>query len=407
MRVLVVRVTVAAVLLPAGVGAQSLSLTETQALARLSSESPRVKVLRAGVDVARADVLAANRRSNPRVTFNREAVAGISEHMLLVSQSLPISGRRAIDVSAASARVDAASSRADDLVRRLRADLRLAFTDLWGAQSRERDLARRRDRLREWAELLGRREAAGEASGFDRLRADREAIDVESERAVAASERTRAQGALGSFFSAALDAGAIEAVRTETVPAVVPPIEDLLGLAERSRPSLAALQHELAAAGFAERAAERRVVPDPEMVVGTKSSNAGTGDVGLVVSMHVTLPLFDRARPERAAAKARASQVRAEAETLRLILRSEVGVWRAAVLERREIADRYRSAVAASGEQIERIAQVSYEAGEGSMLEVLDAYRSASSARLRQATLDTAVREAEIELEFVSGWEIP
>jgi cobalt-zinc-cadmium efflux system outer membrane protein len=163
----------------------------------------------------------------------------------------------------------------------------------------------------------------------------------------------------------------------------------------------------MAAAGFAERAAERRVVPDPEVVVGTKSSNAGAGDVGTVVSMHVNVPLFDRARPERAAAQARASQARAEAEALRLTLRAEVGAWRAAVLERREIAGRYRSAVAASMDQIERIAQVSYEAGEGSMLEVLDAYRSASSARLRQAALDAAVREAEIELEFVSGWEIP
>ena len=36
-----------------------------------------------------------------------------------------------------------------------------------------------------------------------------------------------------------------------------------------------------------------------------------------------------------------------------------------------------------------------------------DAYRSALSTRMRQAALDAAVREAEIELEFVSGWEIP
>ena len=61
----------------------------------------------------------------------------------------------------------------------------------------------------------------------------------------------------------------------------------------------------------------------------------------------------------------------------------------------------------ASAEQIERIAQVSYEAGERGILELLDAYRVGASARLRQTTLDAAVREAEIELEFVSGWEIP
>ena len=56
---------------------------------------------------------------------------------------------------------------------------------------------------------------------------------------------------------------------------------------------------------------------------------------------------------------------------------------------------------------IERIAQVSYDAGEQGILELLDAYRTTSATRIRQAELDAAVREAEIELEFVSGWEMP
>ena len=41
------------------------------------------------------------------------------------------------------------------------------------------------------------------------------------------------------------------------------------------------------------------------------------------------------------------------------------------------------------------------------ILELLDAYRRAADARVRQADLDLAVREAEIELELVSGWELP
>ena len=133
MRVLVVRAALAALLLPAGVGAQTLSLTESQAIARLSDESPRVQAVRAAVDVSRADVLAAQRWPNPRVTFNREAVSGIAENYLTVSQSLPVSGRRRLEMNAASARVEATSRRVEDHVRRLRADLRLAFTDLWAA----------------------------------------------------------------------------------------------------------------------------------------------------------------------------------------------------------------------------------------------------------------------------------
>jgi cobalt-zinc-cadmium efflux system outer membrane protein len=123
--------------------------------------------------------------------------------------------------------------------------------------------------------------------------------------------------------------------------------------------------------------------------------------------VHVAIPLFDRARPERAAAQARARQARAAADVLRQTIRAQIAAWRAAVVERRAIAERHRAALSAGTAEIERIAQVSYEAGERGILELLDAHRSGSAARMRQAGLDAAVREAEIELEFVSGWEIP
>jgi cobalt-zinc-cadmium efflux system outer membrane protein len=407
MRARVLRVALVVAFLPPSVGAQTLSLTEAQALAQLAPDSPRVQAARAGVEIARADVLAAARWPNPRVTFNREAVAGVTENMVMVAQPLPITGRRGLEMSAASARVEATSSRADDRVRRLRANLRLAFTDLWAAQERERELARSRDRLRELAEVLARREAAGEAAGFDHLRAEREVLDVEAALSAAALDRARAQAAIGGFFAAPAQAAPIEAVRVDAGRVPVPAVDELVVRAEASRGELVAWQRELEAAAFAERAAERRLVPEPEVVAGTKSSNFGTGDTGSIFSVHATLPLFDRARPERAAAQARALQAKAEAEAFRRTVRAEIDAWRTAVLERRAIADRYRAAIAAGSDQIERIALVSYEAGERGILELLDAHRTASAARVRQAALEAAVREAEIELEFLSGWEIP
>ncbi len=406
MRVLVVRAAIGLACLPAAAGAQTLALTESEAVARLSSESPRVQVVRAAVDVARADVLNAARWPNPRVSYNREAVAGVAENYLTVAQVLPLTGRRRLEVEAASLRVEASASRAEDQVRRLEADLRLAFTDLRVAQTRERELARSRNRLRELAGILERREAAGESPGFDRLRAEREVIDVDAERASAASERVRAQGALVGFFAAAPDVQVIDAIDTARPPTVLPSVDELIARAE-TRGAFVALQRERDAAAFTERAAGRRVIPEPELVAGTKSSNAGTGDVGSIVSVHLTLPLFDRARPERAAALARGAQVRADADALRLTVRAQIAAWRGAALERRQIADQYRAAIGNNAEEIERIAQVSYDAGEQGILELLDAHRTAASARVRQALLDAAVREAEIELAFASGWEMP
>jgi cobalt-zinc-cadmium efflux system outer membrane protein len=298
-------------------------------------------------------------------------------------------------------------SRADDDVRRLRADLRLAFAELVATQVRERELTAARDRFGELARILARREAEGDAAGFDRLRAEGEVLDVEADLAIAATERARAQATLAGFLADASDPSQLVAVARSSVPVDVPSLEALLDRAESSRGELHAFQHEIDAAGLAARAADRRRLPEPEIVAGTKSSTLGAGSVGSVFMVQATIPLFDRARPERALAAARASRAEARADAFRAVLRGEVAALRAAVLERRAAAERYRLQAVRGVTEIERIAQVSYDAGERGILELLDAFRLGVSARLRQAALDLALRQAEIELEFATGWEIP
>jgi len=405
MRAAVVCATLAVVLLPVRAGAQSLSLTEAQALERLSPDSPRVRAMRAATDVARAEVRAAGRWPNPRLTFDREAVAGTTEYMTMVSQSLPLNGARGLQVQAATALADASTGRVDDEFRRARADLRLAYAQLVAVQVRERELTAARDRVRLLAEVLAKREAAGDAAGFDRLRVERELLDLDADLALAGTDRTRAQATLTSFFAGPLDANRIVAVSASNVHPPLPTVEALVERAESVRGDLRALTKEKQAAGFAEQAAGRRRIPDPEIVGGTKTSSFATGDVGTVFMVHAAVPLFDRSQADRAVAQARAQLVEARAEVFRVSLRAQIVAVRAVVEQRRAIADRYRRS--AGSDQIERIAQVSYDAGERGILELLDAFRTGSAGRLRQALLDAAVRDAEIELEFLSGWELP
>jgi outer membrane protein, heavy metal efflux system len=407
MRCVVLCATLAAIAVPVSGTAQSVTLTESEALARLSADSPRARAMRAGIDIARVDVLAAGRWPNPRFTYDRESVAGITEHMAMVAQPLPITGRRGLEEQAATALVEATASRGGDEMRRLRADLRLAFADLVAAQTREQQLIAARERLRELSDVLTKRVAAGDAAGFDRLRADREVLEVEADRTAAGVERVRAQGTLSAFFAGVADPSSLTAVAVSTSPAAIPPLAALVEQAESTRGEILALRHEIEAARFSAQAVERRLIPEPEIVAGTKSSTANGGDIGSVVTVHATIPLFDRQRPERALAAARAAQAEARLDAFKLALRGRIAALRAVVLERRAAAERYRDEAVSSADQIERIAQVSYEAGERGILELLDAHRVGATARVRQASLDAAVRQAEIELEFVSGWEIP
>ena len=392
---------------PSIAGAQSLTLTESEALARLSPESPRVRAIRASIDLVRADALAAGRWPNPRLTFDRESVAGITENITTIAQVLPITGRRGLDVQAASALVEASSIRTDDAVRRARADLRLAFAQLVAAQTRERELTAAHGRLRALADLLARREAAGDAAGFDRLRAEREALDMDADRATAATDRARSQAAVASFFTEPIDPSRVVAEKGVASGAPLPSVDVLVARAESTRGELLALRKEKDAAQLAASAADRRWIPEPEIVAGTKSSTVGGGDLGTVFAVQAVIPLFDRGHIERAVAEARAGQAAGRAAVFEQSVRTDIAALRAAVEERRATAARYRSAAVNGADQIERIAQVSYDAGERGILELLDAYRTGAAARVRQALLDLSMRIAEIELEFVSGWEIP
>jgi outer membrane protein, heavy metal efflux system len=407
MRTSIVRAAIALALVPGAVGAQSVSLTESEALARLSPDSPRVRAIRSAVAVARADVLNVGRWPNPRLNVDRESVAGVSEILTTVLQPLPITGRRSLERDSASAAADATERRADDAVRRARADLRLVYADLMVAQVRERELTRSRDRLQELARILETREKAGDAAGFDRLRAEREVLDVEADRVIASADRTRAQARLASFFASGTDPANLVAEERLSGARDLPPVEALLQRAEQTRGQVLAFQKDVDSAHLLLQAADRRRIPEPEIMAGTKSSTALGGDLGSVFAIQAVLPIFDRGQPERAHAQARASQATAELEALRITLRADIVATRAAAVERRRAAERYRDAALKNSGEVERIAQVSYDAGERGILELLDAYRTSSAARVRQAALDAAARESEIELEFVSGWEIP
>jgi len=410
MRIVVVWATLSALAYPGTASSQPqpLSLTEPEALARLSADSPRVRAIRASIDLARADVLAAGRWPNPRVTVDRESAAGNTEYLTMVGQLLPITGQRRLQTEAASALVDAASSRADDAIRRARADLKWAFAQLAAAQARERELTAARDRLRDLAGILSKREEAGDAAGFDRLRAEREVLDVDTDRATTATERARAQATLAAFFAEPVDSTRLVAVIPDgRAAAALPTVEALVETGESSRGELAAFRKEAAAAQLSSHAADRRRLPEPEVIAGTKSSSLAGGDIGSVVTVQAVIPLFDHGAIERAIAKARVSQAEAAAVAFHTSLRADITALRTAVVERRETAARYRATAVPSADQLERIAQVSYDAGERGILELLDAYRSGATARIRQAVLDSAVRQAEIELEYVSGWEIP
>jgi len=78
------------------------------------------------------------------------------------------------------------------------------------------------------------------------------------------------------------------------------------------------------------------------------------------------------------------------------------GVWRQAA-ELRQVAASFRRESLGSSRDLTHIAEAAYRAGEGNILDLLDAYRAELNAETTALDLELRARLARIELDVLSG----
>ena len=382
-------------------------LSEAQAVERMRAEYPQVTALRLAVRELEADARERTLPANPAVTYTREDAGAAVDDFLLVSQDLPLWGRRGLLGEAAGHGVSARAADVDARLLAVEQELRLVFTDLLLAQDRVRSLEAGGGRLDALIAVLRTREEQGEGSRFDRLRAEREAAEVDADLGLADIDRRQAQARLAAFFAEGTDPGGLTAAGgLDGYP--VPPVPALAAgqLSER-RPEYRALGLEAERWGAEGRAARRLRLPSAQVTGGMKRSGLfGSRDTGFVLGASVSVPVFNRGQAQVARAAAARARVEAERRTLAARIAAEVHAASAAAVRARELADRYRSDSVSRADELVAIATAAYEEGEFGILELLDAYRVSLRANLRSIELSAAARRAAIELDRAVGREM-
>lgn len=412
-----------AALAPPG-AAQSLS--EAEAVARMRAEHPRAAALRFGVREFAADARGRTLLPNPAVAYTREEAGAAVDDFLLVSQELPLRGRRRLLGEAAGHAVSARAAEADARLLAVETELRLVFADLLLAQERVRSLAAGAGRLDELIAVLRTREEQGEGSRFDRLRAEREAAEVDADRALADIARRQAQARLAAFFAAGTDPDGLTAsgrLDDYPPPASAPPstpaspsqTNDYSPPASASPPEgrhdYRALGLEAERWGAEGRAARRLRLPSALVTGGLKrsaglgSTGAGLGSTGtgFVLGASLSVPLFDRGQAQAARASAARARIEAERQALAARIAADVRAASAAAVGGRELADRYRAESVSRADELVAIATAAYEEGEFGIIELLDAHRVSLRANLRSLDLSAAARRAGVELDRAAG----
>lgn len=416
------------------VAAQSLS--EAAAVARMRAEHPQAAALRFGVREFAADARGRTLPPNPAVAYTREEAGAAVDDFLLVSQELPLRGRRRLLGEAAGHAVSARAAEAEARLLAVETELRLVFADLLLAQERVRSLEAGASRLDGLIAVLRTREEQGEGSRFDRLRAEREAAEVDADRALADIARRQAQARLAAFFAEGTDPDGLTAAgRLDDYP----PPEPAPAPSPEGRHDYRALGLETERWGAEGRAARRLRLPSAQVTGGLKRStgpgptgaglgstgaglgsasaglglagaglgSAGTGlgstGVGFVLGASVSVPLFDRGQAQAARAAAARARVEAERQALAARIAAEVRAASAAAVGERELADRYRAESVARADELVAIATAAYEEGEFGILELLDAHRVSLRANLRSLDLSASARRAAVELDRAAG----
>lgn len=328
---------------------------------------------------------------NPTLQATHEPIwrtgARQSETYLNVSQRVEWAGRSA-RIEAARQTSAAARARVAADSARLALNVGEAYVEAATAETRLRRLETVTRVFRRADSSIGEREAEGDASGYAVRRIRLERARYEQRLAGA---RLEAQSAHRQLALLILPNDA-PSVAAKPLPEAVPPSvseQKALRMAIRQRPELRRWQSEVDARTAARRAARREAWPDPSLTAGYKRQSDGFE--GVFLGVGIPLPLFDRNRGDAEAASARLQSARTQEALTRREIRNDIRRAHDAYASARRQFQLVGGDLLAGTDDLLRIAQTSYEEGEMSLVELLDAASAYRDARLETIDLRKTV----------------
>ncbi len=413
-----IRFIIAGLALLAGTAASAadgLTLSQAQLLA--VERNPDLRIARAAIASAQANVQSAGAAPNPQLSLSTSSI-GVNgstgggplwrrqiDSVIGVSQLIERGGKRELRRENAEHNVRAADADLGDVRRQLRLLVAQAYVDLHAAQDR---VAVTREASRLMEDMLGAaqvRREAGDIAGADVERVRVDALRARNELVAADGELRRARHALALLLADNEHAEFLEAADAwpSVAEAVMPAGLNIDEVIDR-RADVQAAAARIDAAGAGTRLAESLRTRD--VTVGAQLEHfPQPGDPsnpnGNSVGVSVQIPLFTRyyyqgeigaSLAALDAAKARYAQVRAVAD-------SEIRTALAALQSAAERVRRNRDELLVAAEKAANAAEFAYKNGAVGVMDVLDARRT-----LRATRLDALAAQADFN-KALASWQ--
>ncbi len=362
--------------------AESLSVRWDD-LVRAADQHPRLAAGRFQVDAARGGVDAARAVPNPTVDvsvgegLSRTGGASRAEWGLALTLPLGWVAGRGYRADAAEAGVDVALAESRALRREVLAQLRTLFWTLAYEQARVASLGALLDQTEALAQTVSRRVEKGEARPVEATRVAIEREKVASELEAARTSLAARQAGLALWLDGAPQRLPVAVADLEGLPTPLDR-DAALERAKRTDPALDVARARIRALE-AEVGVESRARVPSVALTGFANDELDRRSFGLGVALD--LPLWDWSSGRIAEARARLAAGRQQAEAARLEIEVAIVETQAACQASVATATRFRDHVLPRSEAAASTTEKTYQLGEASLLEVIDARRTLLDAR--------------------------
>ncbi len=383
-------------------------------MAAAATAHPQVQAAQARVDAAAGARRTAGTWTNPVFThwienasfslvgaptgLDREASTYGTVPLEPLFQRAPRMRRADRDVDAARAEVTTVQRQVS--LEAARAFFRVALSQIVADTEAENRAAL--DRL---AEYNRARVSQGAIAEVELLRVQIEIDRAVLDLAVAQAELARAQVELRRFLGAQA-AGNLTGLRVATGPAAfasqtpLAPLASLIAQARTRRPELTAARARIEAAGAETEYQRRLFVRQLGATVGFKQS---AGRNSLIAGISLPLPLFDRNAGEVQRVTAERVAAEHDMEAASRLVETEVEASYEAARQLSAALDGAPRTLVDRAADLRRLTLAAYQEGGATLLQVLDATRTLSDARVTYFRAAFAARQGLIELSIAAG----
>jgi cobalt-zinc-cadmium efflux system outer membrane protein len=389
---------------PAGAQTRAASPLSLQvAMERAFAANPTIAAARLIREINLAGLAVARERLNPEAIVEFEKETPKQGFGLVIP--LELGGKREKRIAVSEAAIRTGEAELSATIAQVRNDVRRAYFDVAVADARLAILRELRDLSRRVRDSAQARFESGESPRLEVLQADLAVAAADNEATAAEGVVFAATAKLNAVLglpldtvqqlSTALDAG--ESLVTRTVMDLAVSGSSELALLDRR------IDEQRAKVAFAQALRVPDIIPtamlthdaQPEFTYGWRAG------------MAVTLPIFTSHRAGVMVEESTLAQLTAQREATLLRITGDVTA-AAAIAEAQRLAYmRYRDVILPQAQQVEQLAQDSYDFGQTGIAALLQALQASRDVRLRSVDAAAQFQAALADLERAIGTPLP